>query len=270
MCKLKKMDDFDYFQVGKIDILSPNDLVVSNSLCKQIFHRGLYDVLMGGGQEIDDATQEIFDVGSGFHAYILEGEAVFNERYYVADNENALETRVRISKEDYEFIIKSYDSIKAKYPELLDGKSVELAIFNDIGCVKTKSKFDKLSIYDNGDGNGAVRITDLKSTYLNFYKLKKNQFGEHSELKRKLIALDYDQQAYFYKKQIEEWVRSIGKNYTVEFSLMMVSKETFECQEYKIGEDMILNGKSKLDSFWGDIISFVAKGSHHVSRSIEL
>jgi len=209
MPKLVNISDEDYFSTGEVDILNHKDLIVSNSLLKQVFQRGLFDVLLGGGQEISDELQIIFDVGSSFHAFILEGKDVFDERYYVAEIDNALETRVRISKEDYEFITKSYDSIKLKYPELLDGESVELALFGEIDGVKTKSKFDKLVIYDDGKGNGVVKIIDLKSTFLNFYKLKKNQYGESSELKRKLMMLDYDLQSHIYIMQINGLDQSV-------------------------------------------------------------
>ena len=73
MSKLINISDAEYFATGEVDILNHEDLVVSNSLLKQIFHRGLYDVLCGGGQEISDDLQEIFDLGSAFHTFLLEG-----------------------------------------------------------------------------------------------------------------------------------------------------------------------------------------------------
>jgi len=51
---------------------------------------------------------------------------------------------------------------------------------------------------------------------------------------------------------------------------MMVSKETFECQEYHIGEEMLMSGSLKFDSIWSDVINFAHNGHSAVKKSITL
>ena len=261
MFEIKKIPDDEYFSIGTVDILKSNELVVSNSWLKKVFNKGLYDTLISLDEVIDDDLQKIFDVGSGFHCYILERDE-FEKRYYISDTSDPIEDRVRISTEDFQFIEGVHKSIKMKYPDILDGEDTELVILGEIDGVKTKSKIDKIVMYTNG----RVDIIDLKSVYYDFMKMKKSSDGTHYKLRKQITDQDYDLQAYFYTRQVEEWLTGQSKNYDVSFSLLLASKETHDVKIYRLGIEMVESGRQKFDSVWGDIVNFVNTGANSVDR----
>ena len=262
----KKISDAVYFAYGDIfkgmteAIDSHKELVVSNSFLKSIFKTNLYHRLIVGGEEIDEELQEIFDIGSGFHAYVLEHKE-FEDRYHVSDTKDATKETVRISTNDFKFITSAYKNIEAKYPQTLDNENVELAIFGEIDGVKVKCKIDKLNITKDANGNWIhVEISDLKGVYFAPFNLKKSPTGERWKLRNMLSDIGYDLQAKFYTKLVKLWLESCGIYCEVSFSLLVASKETYEVQKFLVGEDMLLTGESKFNHVWNDVVEFVKHG----------
>ena len=261
MFEIKEMSDAHYFGIGTVDIFKPKELVVSNSWLKKVFNNGLYDVLIAPDEVIDDDLQVIFDVGSAFHCFVLEKEE-FYKRYYIAEGNDPIDTRVRITPDDFDFIEKVHKNISMKYPEILDGEYTELVILGEVDGVKTKSKLDKIIMY----ADGKVDIIDLKSVYYDFM-MKKSSDGTQYKLRKQITDQDYDLQAYFYTRQVKEWLDENNRDSTrVSFSLLLASKDTFDVKMYKMGEEIMESGRLKFESVWEDVVDFVKNGADSVNR----
>ncbi|NOR57194.1 MAG: hypothetical protein GQ474_01575 [Sulfurimonas sp.] len=263
--QVKDITDKAYFAYGDIfgGIDSPLDghkeLVVSNSFIKNIFKSNLFCFLQSGGTIVDEALQEIFDVGSGFHCYCLEN-ADFEDRFHVSDYTDASKTTTQIRKSDFEFIENAYKSLETKYPNIIDQEHAELAIFGEIDGVRVKCKIDKLNITKVGNRYTKVEIIDLKSVYFDMFSFKKSPDGTRWKLRQMLSDVGYDIQAYFYTRLVEEWLLSINQHCEVTFALVVASKDTHETQKFQVGAEMFESGKMKFDSVWGDIVSFIRDG----------
>lgn len=267
--EIKDISDEAYFSIGDISKeMSPVDshdkLVVSNSFIKKVFKTNLRHELIFGDNEVDEDLQEIFDIGSGFHAYILENDE-FGERYHISDAVDASRETTRISKQDFEFIKASHKNVEIAYPNMLDGLNVELAIFGELNGVRFKCKIDKLNIEQSSGKFTHVEIVDLKSTYFSAFGLKKDHNGERRKLRYMLSDVGYDLQFYIYQTMVEHWLESINQHCTVSFALLTASKETFEVQKFRLSSKMYDSGKAKFDSCFGDIQSFVRDGKDRLN-----
>lgn len=265
MFEIKKITDEAYFAYGNIfngfekPIDRHEELVVSNSFMKSVFKTNLHHQLIVGNEEVDEELQQVFDTGSAFHCYVLEHDE-FYDRYHISNVQDATKNTIRIGKPEFEFIEASHRNIGEKYPQVLDGENVELAIIGEIDGVKVKCKIDKLNIKKSGNRYLHVEILDLKGVYFNHFKLKKSPGGERWELRKMLSNNDYDLQAYFYTKLVENWLESINQHCEVSFSLLVASKDTYECQKYRVGAEMMETGRLKYESVWNDIRDFVLFG----------
>lgn len=263
MWQIKKISDEAYFAAGDIlsgfDTVSRHrDLIVSNSFLKQIFKSNLFHYLTTK-DEISDELQKIFDVGSAFHCYILEREH-FDERYYFSEVEDISSDKIRIGRSDEIFIDDSMHDIKAKYPEIADGKNVELALFGVIDGVPVKCKIDKLNITKENGIYKKVEIIDLKSAYFDPFKFKRSPDGMRYGLRKQLSEYGYDLQFYFYKRLVGSWLESINQHCDVTFSLVVASKETHQVQKFTLGSEMHESGHMKFEAVWNDVINFYFDG----------
>lgn len=262
---IKKINDEAYFAHGNIfdgfEHASDrhSEWVISNSTLKKVRDTTLHHLITVGDIKVDDKLQGIFDTGSAFHCYVLEHDE-FTQRYHVADIKDATKNTVRIGTNDFKFIENSYASIKEKYPQELDGQNVELALFGEIDGVKVKCKIDKLNIAKVGNRYTHVEIMDLKGVYFDPYKLKKTPSGDRWELRKMLSNNSYDLQAYFYTMLVENWLESINQHCEVSFNLLVASKETYQCQKFRIESEMMETGKMKFDSAWKDVRDFIHFG----------
>lgn len=263
---IKKISDEAYFKIG--DIFNGlkeakerhTELVVSNSFVKQVFERNMYDIVTHGLPPVDDKLQlEVFNPGSAFHCYLLENEE-FNDRYHVSNIKDPAQDKVIINEVDMAFIKGVHKNAAIKYPDLLDGQYVELALFGEIDGVPVKCKIDKLKIVKKGNIYLSVEIIDLKGVWFDFWKEKKDQFKSRWGLRKKLSSNGYDLQSYFYKRMVEAWLHSIGQHCPVDFSLAVASKETYDIQKFKIGAEMMESGEAKFRSVWGEISDFAKHG----------
>jgi len=261
---LQNISDDVYFNtlVGNDGANCQDTLWVSNSWLKDVFKTNLNFMLTHGREPITDELQEVFDVGSAFHTYILENRE-FYKRYYVSDVINPSLDKKRVATSDFDFIEKSSVNIEKAYPTVLDGKLVELTLTGEIDGVKVKCKMDKIIITrDKANPNKFlhVEILDLKGVYFNPFSLAKSSNGDRWKLRKMLSNNDYDLQAYFYTKLVEEWLLATHQNCSVTFSLLVTSKDTHQCQKFQVGAEMMLSGEEKFKSVWGDVVDFVRFG----------
>lgn len=273
---IKKIEDEAYFQVGDIfnGLKEPRErheeLVVSNSFLKQVFEYNIYHIITHGLPPVEDKLQqEVFNPGSAFHCYILEHEE-FESRYHVSNVTDKTKDTIAIKDVDMAFIKGVHGNAAIKYPDLLDGQYVELALFGNIDGVPVKCKIDKLKIEKKGNVYLFVEIIDLKGVWFDFWKQKKDQYKNRWELRKKLSSNGYDLQAYFYRKMVEAWLQSIGQHCEVRFTLAVASKETHDIQKFKIGAEMMESGEAKFRSVWGEVTDFVRHGHVAVIEEEEL
>ena len=265
MWKIGKITDEAYFAVGEIfkGMESPldrnNDLVVSASFLKNNFDTNPYHHLITGGYKVDEDKQVFFTVGSAFHCYVLEHEEFFS-RYHVSDFPDPTRETIRIGTNDFYFIEEAAKNIQIKYPDVCNGQNVEYALFGVLDDVPVKCKIDKLNIKKSGKVYQHVEILDLKGVYFDPFKLAKSPNGDRWKLRKMLSDNNYDLQAYFYTRLVEEWLLSIGQHCEVSFSLLVASKETYQCQKFRVGQGMMETGKQKFDSVWKDVRDFVLYG----------
>ncbi len=264
--EIKNIEDESYFKIGSIfgGFDEPQDrhkeLVVSNSFLKKVYETNLHDYLLDGNEEIGEDLQEIFDIGSSTHCFVLENK-FYNERYRVSDTIDASDERVRIGLEEFKFMESVYLTINKKYPYIADNQNAEITIMGELDGVNVKAKIDKLHIESVGGRFTRVEIIDLKSTYLNFFKLKKSSAKDRWELRKKFCDLGYSLQAFFYTKLVTEWLHSIGQTQCeVVFSFVVASKDTFQVQKFIAGSEMMIDGEERFNSVWSDVRSFVLYG----------
>lgn len=265
MWKIGKIIDEVYFAVGDIfkGMESPldrnNDLVISASFLKNNFDTNPYHHIITGGYKIDEDKQVFFTVGSAFHCYVLE-HYEFYDRYHVSDFPDPTMETIRIGTNDFYFIEEAAKNIQIKYPDVCDGQNIEYALFGVLDDVPVKCKIDKLNIKKSGKVYQHVEILDLKGVYFDPFNLAKTPTGDRWKLRRMLSDNHYDLQAYFYTRLVEEWLLSIGQHCEVSFSLLVASKETYQCQKFRVGPEMMETGKQKFDSVWKDVRDFVLYG----------
>lgn len=263
--KVQNMTDKEYFSLGDIfnmleeAIYNHRYLVVSNSFLKKAYEYNLFYFLLDGYEEVSDDLKEIFKLGSGFHCYVLEHND-FKKRYIVSDALDASEERERIGTNEFKFIEESTESIRKKYPYVMDGKNAEIVITGVIDGVPVKCKIDKLHIEIIDGVFTKVEILDLKGVWFDPFKQKKTPGRDRWELRRKLSDNGYDLQAFFYKTLVEHWLREIGQNCEVTFSLLVASKETHKVQKFLVGEEMLESGRQKFNKAWGEVSAFVEHG----------
>ena len=266
MAKMFRQTDEDYFALGVVHEDKQDLLVVSNSLIKKIVSKGLHEVLTNGmDEEISDELQKRFNIGSATHCRILEPKA-FSSRYYVADKPSSNFDLIRIAPSDFDFIPSALENIEKKYPEMLDGENVEMTITFTIDGVKCKSKLDK--IVQRSDGS--VDIYDLKTTFLDFFKLKQDKNGDRWELRRKLNDYGYDLQAYFYTRAVEELLKEQGGSSEVRFHFLMIGTDNGTAQMFTAGSEMMQSGEEKFNSVWSDIVDFSIGGKSKIVKEIVL
>lgn len=261
----KKISDEAYFKIGDIfdgfgePIDRHKELVVSNSFLKKVYETNLHHYLLDGYEEISDDLKEIFRLGSGFHCYVLE-PSQFDNRYKVSDKLDASEERDRIGVTEFQFIKESAESIRKKYPYVMNEENAELYIGGEIEGVRVKIKIDRLHIEAVDGRFTKVEIIDLKGVYFNPFKQKKTPSRDRWELRKKLSSTGYDLQAYFYKTVVEAWLASIGQSPEVSFSLLVASKETHKAQKFRVGEEMLETGREKFSIAWEEVKNFVLYG----------
>ena len=260
------ISDDAYFAIGDIfgGMDEPRDrhkeLVVSNSFLKKIYQTNMFHYIEDGYEEISEELQDVFDLGSGFHCYILEHKD-FSERYRVSDGIDPSDERTRIGHTEFKFVEQSHMSIQKKYPDLMNGENAEVTIMGEVDGVPVKCKIDKLNIVAKGKRFVRVEILDLKGIWFDPFKQKKTAGKDRWELRKKLSNTDYDLQAFFYKKLVEGWLASIGQTQCeVVFSLVVASKETFKVQKFRVGQEMMMSGEEKYNSVWSDVREFCLYG----------
>ena len=264
--QLSKIEDVDYFALGKKDLFNEKALITSASFYKSVFSTDLYHVLLKGDNKVDEKLQYIFDVGSAFHAYVLEPKE-FDDRYYIADLSNIQEKRTKIKTLDFEFIKESCENIKNKYPEILEeSKYNEIALKCSFDGVPYKAKFDKLIFHNDG----IVEVIDLKSVYFDFYskRFMRNSDGILWKLIKEMKDLNYDLQGYCYYRGIKEYLDYHNIQYTdIIFSLLLASKETFVVKKVTFSKDIMISGKEKFNVVFPSVKSFYEHGLKTVDRS---
>lgn len=269
--QLCKIDDVDYFALGKKDLFNEKALIVSASFLKSVIRSDLYHILAVGDTPVSDSLQYEFDVGHGLHCYQLEYKD-FDNRFYVSTSKNIQEKRTFIKSVDsknnsFEFIKSCYENVKIKYPEILQESQ-----FNEVACkfsingVPCKCKIDKIIFHDDG----IVEIIDLKSVYFDFYskRFMRNSDGVLWKLIKEMKDLNYDLQGYFYYRAIKEYLDYHNYKYTdIVFSLLLESKDTFDVKKVSFSAEMMASGREKFNFVFPQVKSFYEYGMKVVDRS---
>lgn len=258
MWELKKISDAEYFKLGELDINNPDKIVVNASLLKDVFNRGLYDVIVEP-LEHSEQTLKNFKTGSALHKYILEN-STFNEEYHFGDY-NPAKTTTELNKKDEEFLKAIRKECEIKYPELLDEKGAEVAILGEINGIKVKAKADKFII----TGNRAY-IYDLKSTSLSLQKIKKTADGRAWEVARQIREYHYDLQMYFYSLLVEEWLKSQELYLEVIPILVFASKVDYKVKQFMLSPETIADGEQKFNNTFNQIQDFVLNGVKNLTK----
>ena len=263
MFKLVDIEDKDYFAKGDIwdGFLTPlernKEWVVSASKLKQVYKTNLYDLVLPQIKVAKKEDNRALLFGSAFHCYCLETSEFYN-RYEVTDGASIADNKQIITLSEFDIIQKLYKNLEVKYPELLDCKNTEKAIFGEIDGVKVKCKIDKFKITQKGDSYH-VEIRDLKSVFYSPYGLGRGKNGERTKLIYALKDLNYDLQAYFYLKIATAWVKEWKQtdNVTGSFHLDVCSKEDLSVQSYKLSEEFIYSGNLKFNNIWDEVTDFI-------------
>jgi len=258
MWELKKISDEEYFKLGGLDISHPENLMVNASLLKDIFNRGLYDVLIEPLKH-SDQTLKNFKTGSALHKYILEN-STFNKEYHFGEFNPAKKT-MELNSKDEELLKAIRKECELKYPELLDEKGAEVAIFGEINGIKVKAKFDKFVIA----GNRAY-IYDLKSTSLPLQKIKRTADGRAWEVARQIRDYHYDLQMYFYSLLAEEWLKTQNLYLEIIPILVFASKIDYKVKQFMLSPEIIAGGEQKFNDTFGEIQNFVLNGAKAINK----
>ena len=258
MWELKKISDAEYFGLGELDIKEPQKIVVNASLLKDVFDRGLYEVLIEP-QQHSKQTLKNFKTGSALHKYILEN-STFNKEYHFGDY-NPAKTTTELNKSDEDFLKAIRKECELKYPELLDEKGAEVTILGEIDGVKVKAKLDKFVIA----GNRAY-IYDLKSTSLPLQKIKKTADGRAWEVARQIRDYHYDLQMYFYSLLAEEWLKIQNLYLEIVPILVFASKADYKVKQFMLSPEIIVDGEQKFNDTFGKIQNFVLNGAKAVNK----
>ncbi len=259
MFNLEKISDEEYRQIGKLNIQNPDELVLNASTCKDIYDRGLYDVLLED-VEHSSKTHENFTIGTEFHNHILE-ISEFNKTHYVGKFNPADE---RIQVKNSTFLKNAREQISLKFPNLLDEIGAELVITGELEGVKVKAKIDKIEV-DNA--NNRIYVYDLKSTGLPMVKIKKGRDGKAWEIAKTISEYHYDLQMYFYSLLIELYFEQVGKRFEIIPILVFASKTDFKVRQVRLSPETIGNGEEKFKEVFRDIKSFMNYGVKAVERN---
>ena len=258
MWELKKLSDVEYFSIGELDINNPEKIVVNASLLKDIFDRGLYDVIVEP-LEHSEQTLKNFKTGSALHKYILEN-STFNKEYHFGDY-NPAKSTTKLNRADEEFLKAIRKECELKYPELLDEKGAEVAILGKINQIKVKAKIDKFVIA----GNRAY-IYDLKSTSLPLQKIKKTPNGRAWEVARQIREYHYDLQMYFYSLLVEEWLKTQNLYLEIIPILVFASKTDYKVKQFMLSTETIADGEQKFNHTFNQIQDFILNKTKNVNK----
>jgi len=258
MWELKKLSDAEYFSLGSLDINNPKKIVVNASLLKDVFNRGLYEVLVEPPCH-DETTLKNFKTGSALHKYILENSDFFNDYHF--GEYNPAKTTTELNEKDEEFLKAIRRECKLKYPELIDEKGAEVTILGEIDGIKVKAKMDKFVI----KGSRAY-IYDLKSTSLPLAKVKKTSEGRAWEIARQINEYHYDLQMFFYSLLAEEWLKSQNLFLEIIPILAFASKADYKVRQFMLGAETIAKGEEKFNYSFGQIRNFVTYGASAVNK----
>jgi len=258
MWELKKLSDAEYFSLGSLDINNPQEIVVNASFLKDVFNRGLYEVLVEPPCH-DETTLKNFKTGSALHKYILENSS-FDKEYYFGDYNPAKETQ-ELNEKDEEFLKAIRKECELKYPELIDEKGAEVTILGEIDGIKVKAKMDKFVI----KGSRAY-IYDLKSTSLPLAKVKRTPDGRAWEIARQINEYHYDLQMYFYSLLVEEWLKTQNLFLEVIPILVFASKADYKVRQFMLGAETIAKGEEKFNYTFNQVRDFVIHGAKAVNK----
>ena len=258
MWELKKISDAEYFELGELDINNPEKIVVNASLLKNVFDRGLYEVLIEP-QQHSVQTLKNFKTGSALHKYILEKSSFENE-YHFGDY-NPAKTTTELNRADEEFLKAIRHECELKYPELLDEKGAEVTILGEINGIRVKAKLDKFVI----SGSRAY-IYDLKSTSLPLQKIKKTADGRAWEIARQIRDYHYDLQMYFYSLLAKEWLKTQNLYLEVIPILVFASKADYKVKPFMLSAETIANGEQKFNYTFNQIQAFILNGAKALNK----
>jgi len=255
MWELKKISDEEYFGIGDISISTPKELVVSASFLKDVYNRGLYEVLLFD-KEIDDSTRKNFDIGKKLHSYILE-MSEFDKKYYMSDIVDPFEDRELLEISEAAFLEAIRKECALKFPHLLDEVGAEVTIIGEINGVKVKAKLDKIVIDEDSK---KIYIYDLKSTSIPMGSVSRDKKGEPWEIKRAIDMYHYDLQIYFYKLLAQKWAYAIfEKDFEAECFLVFASKADKKVRKIRLSSKTLQRGEEKYISAFDEVYAFV----HH-------
>ena len=259
----KKISDRDYFSIGGT---KGDDIVVSASMLKDVYNRGLYKHLVEPF-EIDDKLQEIFAIGTAFHSFILEPKEF--EKLYTFEKD-PFSDRKLLDKDVKDFLELSKDKIKLLYPEFLETYKGENGLYSynetvfigEIEGVKVKGKFDRVVIDTK---KKIVTVYDLKSIYKPLAKVKRDSSHKAWELKRSISEFNIDLQMAWYKKLIREYLVTtygdIGMQFDIVCKLLFASKEDNHIQMVRLSDDeALVKGDEKVDITFGEVKNYVLNG----------
>jgi len=260
MFNLEKIADEEYRKIGRLNIQEPTQLVLNASTCKDIYDRGLYDVLLEDVEHTEE-TLINFKIGTEVHSCILE-PSDFQKKYYIG-RFNPLEERNQLK--DTEFVEKTKKQISLKFPNILNEIGAELTITGEIEGVNVKAKIDKIEV-DNA--NNRIYVYDLKSTGLPMLKIKKGRDGKAWEIAKTISEYHYDLQMYFYSLLIELYFEQVGKRFEIIPILVFASKTDFKVRQVRLSPETIGAGEEKFKEVFRDIKDFVNYGIKAVEKDI--
>ena len=261
--EIKKISDEKYHSIGGFNLQDPLSSIVSASLLKDVYNRGLYETIMDGKQEPNDKLKEIFKKGTLIHLAILEPEE-FDKSYYIGKYD-PIESREQIEPELAVLINSFRGDIRVKYPEISDGKGAELAIVGEYDDVLVKSKLDKMITVENG----YIKIIDVKSTRLPMQKVKRDKQGRLWEISREIDEYHIDLQMAFYSKLAVEAYRQLtGKTYEVICELLFCSKADGRTRLVRLSPEKMETGNEKLGRVWNDVKEFCQFGIGRVEKAM--
>ena len=216
MLNIKKLSDATYHSIGGFSTSAPQDSIISASLLKEVYDRGLYETIISP-KEVDSSLQQIFKIGTLTHLALLE-PSEFEKFYYIGDF-NPSEKRERVEPKLGEMIETFRADVSRKYPFISDEVGAELSILGDFDDVKVKAKLDKFTVA----GNGYIDIYDVKTTRLPMEKVKRDRSGRLWQIDREIDEYHIDLQMYFYSLLVSELFAQKGMHYETRCYILFFS-----------------------------------------------